>query len=435
MEMCCAAIVAVLAVAMNFGYLAAFSIRALYLGNYTAYKVYETVRYDIIRLLQMLEFSVFVVSVYENRKGIKMSISSFCSQDGQSKTKKKIAVIFLCVLILLLMASLVVLGCARIFHVDQSDVYLFTLAVTVQVFKFFNLTTECIMWLFVIILVFNYMTAWDPSQIRKCSHTEPPAVNTLMYFQDYHKKGHETEAYRKALQSWFLLQYLVYLLYIYTDIIHIVRPYFSGNGHRSLIAIVHHALFIGYDLAGFILSYMLALWMIEAHRNYYTEMNKNHFIMEDILSKKIKEKPVEGAQEDSTLEREESGEQIVPQTIGGDRQLSPQENTPEDEEQIATPIGEEVQMAPQPVVTQEGNTQVALEQVELQRDGSEDLLEEVMSEELKEYIAQAITMKIEVCTDFDFCPQFLDLSVPLSSPGYSVSVLIALFALIASFVP
>lgn len=449
MEMCCAALAAVVAVAINFGYLAAFSIRAVYLGNYTAYKVYETVRYDIIRLLQILEFGVFVVSVYQNRKGIKGKdiFSFYCGhlRDGQSKhlfIQKKMAVFLLCVVILLLAISLVVLGCTRIFRIDRSDIYLFILAVMVQVFKFFNLMTECIMWLFVIILVFGYMSAWDTHQIKKRSYTESPTANTLMYFQDYHKKGHETEAYRKALQGWFLLQYLVYLMYIYTDIIHIVRPYFSGNGHRSLIAIVHHALFIGYDLTGFVLSYMLALWMIEAHRNYYMEMSKNHLVMEDVLSKKIekrtKVKPVEG-EEEITLERKECGEQIALR-LGGDGQISLQEITPDGEEQSAveeiTPLeGEEevrVPVASEPTeeVREWEDPQVALEQV-----GEGKRTDDVMSEELKEYIAQVIAMKIEVCTDFDFCPQFLDVSVPLSSPGYSVSVLIALFALIASFVP
>lgn len=351
---------------------------------------------------------------------------------------KKIAVIFLCVLILLLTASLVVLGCARIFHVNRSDTYLFTLAVMVQVFKFLNLTTECMMWFFVVIVVFNYMSAWDPCQIKKRSYTESPVANTLMYFQDYHKKGHETEAYRKALQGWFLLQYLVYLLYIYTDIIHIVRPYFSGNGHHGVITIIHHALFIGYDLAGFVLSYMLALWMIEAHRNYYVEINKHHLAMDDILSKKIKEKAKEKRalerEKEITLEQEEVHEQIAQQTLGRGRHLSTQEMAPGGEQSAMkeiTPVGEEaIPVAPLEEAPLERSKRVALEQVELQGEegGTEDL---VMSEELKAYIA----MKIEVCTDFDFCPQFLDISVPLSSPGYSVSVLIALFALIASFVP
>ena len=60
------------------------------------------------------------------------------------------------------------------------------------------------------------------------------------------------------------------------------------------------------------------------------------------------------------------------------------------------------------------------------------ILDRDLTDEQKDYISEAIMKKIELNTDFDFCPQILDISIPIKSPGYTVTILIAVFALITN---
>lgn len=452
LERCFAIAILIFAVLIQqCGYLVTYSVRAMSFGNFTAYKVYETVRYDLIRLLQTLEFAILIVSVYQNRKGIRIKEACtfwchFCgySLDGQhdhhSCTKKKAAAVALFVIASLLAIALTLLGCVNIFYMDQDDMSKIILSAMIQVFKFFNLLTECVMWLFVIALVLINVSEWDTCQIKRLPCTASPDHNTLVYFQNYYRKGHDTEPTRKALQGWFVLQYLVYLLYIYSDIIHIVRPYFSGRGYTSLLAIIHHAVFIAYDLAGFVLPYLLALWMIEAHRNYHTEMTRKHLFIEDLLKYIIverKNEPTERKTVPKIIAEEVKGTRITVEE-GAVMEITPEGGVTQKKATEEIVLEEEVvhTLETIPPAETEETTQSSENGLRVKRESAVVApLEEIMAEEIEVYIAKVITMKIEVCTEFDFSPQILDISVPLNSPGYSMSVLIALFALIASFVP
>ncbi len=421
-ERCCAVLFLIIALLLvlvqQSGYLITYSIRALSFGNFTSYKVYETVRYDLIRVLQTLEFGILIVSVYRNRKGIKVKEACafwcHCCGSGQSKyhscTKKKTVAVAIFIINLLLALVLTVLGCARIFYINKDNMLKVILAVMIQAFKFFNLSTECIMWLFVTALILIYVSEWDTHHIKKLPISDSPCYNTLVYFQNYYRKGHDTEPTRKALQGWFVLQYVVYLLYIYTDIIHIVKPFFNGSGqHVDLVSIIHHAIFIAYDLAGFVLPYLLALWMIEAHRKYHAEMTRKHLFIEDILSKNIVKWKDEMAESEDTVPDVKSGEVIeeikgaytvgvatvgkeVAETHDRVKEIKPKEVA----QTLLKPTEENV--------TPEGVKEAQESRLGLRKKGTAVPLEEILTEEMEDYIAKVVTMKIEVCAEFDFSP-------------------------------
>ena len=59
-----------------------------------------------------------------------------------------------------------------------------------------------------------------------------------------------------------------------------------------------------------------------------------------------------------------------------------------------------------------------------------------MGEELTEneinYISEIIWKKIEMNTDYDFYPKILYISIPINGPGYTATILVGIFSLIAS---
>ena len=144
------------------------------------------------------------------------------------------------------------------------------------------------------------------------------------------------------------MQYMVYLITIYTDVVHVVRPVFRGTDRSDVWDLYHYALYILYDLVCLLCPYLLGLWMVNAHSRYYKKMFGNHLLVATILE-------------------EES--------------LNPNR---------------------------------------------------LKDEATKFYVAEVITKKIPLSADFNFSPGILGITIPVTNPGYSVPILLAIFALIAN---
>lgn len=397
----------VCAILIQLGYFTTNLLRSTFLnisenvGNHstTAYGIYETAVYNVIIVLQVMEYCVLVCSVKQNKlktkNACKFLVCLWVHRKEESeplvgeararfrdeevlrekikaswklyKINRIVATLLLTTLAALAV-TLPVLGFYRDYNSnmvvgghDAIDTYMYmskiALALTHELFKFGNLFTNFLIRLFSAALCWEYVSDWD-TQIADI----PPKVgtidagtmdvdviatqaraNTYSFYSHYHRSGDLTKGTRKALQSWFVMQYLVYLLTIYTDIVHVVRPVFAGKSQSDIWDLSHYSLYIIYDLVTLFLPYLLALWMIDAHRRYYMMMTESHLLMEDVR-----------------------------------RELEETDQTK------------------------------------------------------KYYITEVTTRKVLLCKEFDFSPQILTIHIPVNSPGYTVTILLALFALIAN---
>ena len=190
----------------------------------------------------------------------------------------------------------------------------------------------------------------------------------------YHGSGKETDGIRKALQSWFVMQYLVYILNIFTDVVSVVKPIFRGDLHQQEWEIWAHSASILYAVVSIFLPYLLALWMIDTHRKYYAEMSEKHLLTDS------------------------------------------KDPTPDGDNSARTPNAE----VPTPYAE--------ISKELLLKDGAP-------TQKAKHcYIAEVNARKIKPCLEYDFCPQILGVTVPVTSPGYAVSIFLALFTLVAKFI-
>ena len=130
-----------------------------------------------------------------------------------------------------------ILGLARDFEyikeIDQSQMVnmavLKALSVFHAIFKALILTTNCLIRVFVSVLGFSYIKEWLSSR-ETIKQTNGTAEERLYhYYLGYTGIGKSTTNVRSALQAWFVVQYLVYLLYIYADLIHILKTSLNKN--------------------------------------------------------------------------------------------------------------------------------------------------------------------------------------------------------------
>lgn len=97
-------------------------------------------------------------------------------------------------------------------------------------------------------------------------------INTYNYYSHYLQSGEQTTGTRKVLQSWFVMQYLVYLLSIFTDVVSVVKPVFKGNIREDMWDISTRSAHIVYGILSILVSYLLAIWMVDVHREYHKQI-------------------------------------------------------------------------------------------------------------------------------------------------------------------
>ena len=313
------------AILVQLGYFTTNALRSKFLlistaednGNQSiaAYEVYETAVYNAIIILQMIEYCVLLGSV-SNRLLIKKAcryltcpwLCRKATTDGQRQHLaravdselqerikrswkqykiKRIVVASLLAVLSTLAFTLPALGFYRDFHynfLNGGNTSKVLLAFIHEIFKFGNLFTNFLIRLFFSALYWSYASEWD-AQIANIPQPEvnfaagadmthdittQALANTYCYYSHYHRTGAQTRKARESLQRWFVMQYLVYLITIYTDVVHVVRPVFKG-AESDLWDILHHSLYILYDFVTILFPYLLVVWMVDAHRYYYNE--------------------------------------------------------------------------------------------------------------------------------------------------------------------
>ena len=258
-------------------------------------------------------------------------------------------------------------------------------------------------------------------------------INTYAYNMHYHDSGRRTAGIREALQSWFVMQYLVYILGIFTDVVSVAKPIFRGDSHQQKWEIWAHSASIIYAVVSILLPYLLALWMIDTHRRYYAEMNRKH-LLTDSRAPTISAEVTPDAE--VTESRAPTPDTEVSRAPTPDTEVSraPTPDTEVRESRGPTPNEEVTESrAPTP------NTEVTDRRAPTPyAEMSKKLLltdSGAPTQTAKHcYIAEVNARKIKPCQEYDFCPQILGVTVPVTSPGYAVSIFLALFTLVAKFI-
>ena len=80
--------------------------------------------------------------------------------------------------------------------------------------------------------------------------------------------GKKVQVIYKALEAWFMLQFIVYSVLLTTDLIHVLRPVNSHKPNNDYDR-WRTILYLIFDLATFLLPYLMAVKCNEVHSDYY----------------------------------------------------------------------------------------------------------------------------------------------------------------------
>lgn len=416
-------VIALVLVFLQLGYFTVKVLRIKYLptiANHTMspYDWYEKAVYSVVIWLQILEYAVLINSLCRTEVDIKQvcsyliyplvckrkSIEQIPQDGGQStehtplrrednrrqslgeegkfdikkiqdswknhKTKRLVVIVLLIMYMCLALAMPILAYKRDLNYIDRAVKHQHPLTIVYEfVFKLGIFLANFFIRVFVAALYWRYVSEWDerrdgidriklemePIKVQsngvatgKAQPVTPDKIhdidvqariNTYNYNLHYRRSGEETEGTRNVLQSWFVMQFLAYLLYLFIDVVSTAKPIFKGDTYKNMWDIGTHSLGILYAVLSIFLPYLLALWMVDAHRKYYAEMTKKHLLIDNVNA---------GVQDSLT----------------------------------------------------------------------------------KCYIAEVTTRKIKLCKEYDFCPKILGISIPVNSPGYAVSILLALFTVI-----
>ena len=191
----------------------------------------------------------------------------------------------------------------------------------------------------------------------------------------YAHTGEKVRVICNALEAWFMVQYLVYLLLLTTDLIHIIRPLYYERPRKNIFDLIYTTLNIVFGFFAFFLPYLMAVLCNKAHSDYYNALLKI-FQTANVQEKKSEE------QNSHHLGRGANGYENLEKSV-----------------ELADPFDNVcVPMSPE-----------------------------------DRYHARSLWKKIEKRDQFDFCPSFLGITIPINSPGYTFSVVLAFMATLFNF--
>ena len=194
----------------------------------------------------------------------------------------------------------------------------------------------------------------------------------------YARAGEKVQVICNVLEAWFMVQYLVYLLLLILDFIHIIRPLYERSS-KNIFDLIYTALNITFDFFAFFLPYLMAVLCNKAHSDYYNallEIYQNVKIKDDFWNNKLEEwyEKCPCSSEEAEASEYENLDNLHVELTNYASGISPEDR----------------------------------------------------------YYARSL-QKIEKRNEFDFCPSFLGISIPISSPGYTFSVVLAFIAIIFNF--
>jgi len=385
-------------------------------------------------LLQGCEFSKLIFDISVNfpnvENAIKTSLKKLCT--FRHLGKHIFSLLFFLATVLIALCIIAVATYNAQSKVDMLAVgteFLLSQTTLYELLRLANLTVDLFLLALVTIFALNNVSDWDDeNNAEPLAPTVPAALNTLKYFKAYHEKGLATRNIRNALQSWFVLHYLVYLLFIFQSSVLLAEPHILST-KNSTISLVLIIVYLVYDILQLLLPYLLGLWMIKAHRAYYKDMTRKHLLLDIVIIKRVQDNVLQESYRKRRGHSDSTRGNAKTQPISGD------ERNIEDCATYTQPISGKsrsssvvdkgaIHVIPQARDRSE-NTPSRQESLQSATSTDNDL-----SVEQFDYLAEVYMQRIELCNDYDFYPRVLDVSIPLDSPGYSLSILLAVFAVI-----
>lgn len=240
------------------------------------------------------------------------------------------------------------------------------------------LLTGCIIRGIFVMVIINAISIWnfnykynDPEV--KDSVEDRVKSKLFHLYNNYIKIGTKTKAYHDAFKEWFVLQYLTYLLRITTVVIHIIKS--NDQGINNEWDLPQSTMLIVYDALAFLVPFIAATWLNNAHDEHYKDMVKEYYTYKGYIPGYMKSKGVNTEDENKTLIH--------------------------------------------------SWCKAITEKVEDKKAYKDDYLK---------YYDMAIKRDdMAKKSDFDFTPSFLNLDIPLQSPGYTLTILLALLAFVFNF--
>ena len=284
------------------------------------YEIYDAVMNGSTVILQFLEYSVLIYSINRyNSVDVKRawkflgcslcqrteeaSLQSEIKESWKEHTIQRLILSLLLFLLIVLTPVLPALGLYRdtryLFEGKYCSLTLtcsltIILASTSQFLTFCNILVNLTIRMLVTGLVWSYVSKWDTNtrEIKELDNTinEMQDISSFVrnkqyfFYSRYHNVGKKTENIRKVLESWFVMQYFVFLLYTFISAIRALRPAFNSEVITDVWDIISYSLFIIYNLTSLLVPYLLAIWMIDAHRSYYKELTEKYLLGAKVLS-------------------------------------------------------------------------------------------------------------------------------------------------------
>ena len=250
----------------------------------------ETSMFAIVDITDMISLTLFAGSVFWYRKHL--NPKWYCRNVTAGKQKpvwEVCCVAFLLVILVLLTFATPIVGYYRdaICEKDKSKKHLLALfhaAVRVGIFS--SMSALCCAFA---MLVSNSAEKWvknvSENAYKDWDVTTNPSVqefvdkNFFTFYCNYTKLGKESKIVCDALQSWFMVHYIAYLLGVLVELMLAIRLSQKKNSCAHTLDVINTVSYIVFDVLTFFIPYYMVTWLNGLHDKYYREMREQFFMI------------------------------------------------------------------------------------------------------------------------------------------------------------
>lgn len=227
----------------------------------------------------------------------------------------------------------------------------------------------------------------EPAADKTVCHNSLSAVlEDKLYcrYYNYIEVGRKTSLERNALRRWFVALYLVYLIFVLMQAVHIMKILSAELHEHSYLDMFSSGMNILVHFLAFFFPYYMGINLNSAHQNYHKEITNTYLGIEIVI--------------DNVRYICKPGcyHLVV-------------ENTDHDSS---------------------SNTACLSTKLE---DNIITATENKVGKKYKEYFKEALSVQTSVNEEFDFVPSFLNMSIPLDSNGYALAVLLTVVSIVLNF--
>lgn len=373
---------------------------------------------DIIRVFSFFFFLYETRGYFSCFKTVYISISWY-------KTRCLIVILVVCAI-----ASLAVIPTAIYSYIrdetnlkecDVGDIPLIQGIIKVHaIMKAFVLLSTIVVSLSATNILYSAKLRWDNLSLENVMIEWNGEEDTLSkvtckfyrLYNNYIRVGKDTNLERKALKRWFVVTFMIYFIFVLVRVVHIMRIISNNSPSNYPIPdIVHSVLTLFIHFVAFFLPYYAAAELNAAHKNYYRKMSDAYWEIKIVL------KYPNSLTIESVTYLCKPGNDIKCIAISTRSAMPVVKVIPHNQ-----PVDEDIHLLL-------GATQKPSEETLTQ----DQYYYNKMEEKYLLYYKQALEVQGNIMTqldEFDFAPSMSNISIPLNSQGYTLTVLLTIFTLI-----